>query len=152
MRCLAMLPAVCGGLPAKYQPRLSSSKYRSEQIAFRSAFRRVECHSPCAQRLPRKKKRDVLTIEFTVVGVSCIGLNGGPAFKHNEAFSFQIATTIRKIRTAIGTSSLVMVAMKARAAGARTRGAFPGKSRRAYRPRRWRPPAMGNLDLRRFPG
>src|SRR6266850_3732873 len=41
---------------------------------------------------PSGKKGDVLTVEFTVAGVSCIGLNGGPAFKHNEAFSFQIAT------------------------------------------------------------
>jgi predicted 3-demethylubiquinone-9 3-methyltransferase (glyoxalase superfamily) len=35
---------------------------------------------------------DVLMVEFTVAGVSCIGLNGGPTFKHSEAFSFQIAT------------------------------------------------------------
>ena len=41
---------------------------------------------------PSGKKGDVLTVEFTVAGVSCIGLNGGPVFKHNEAFSFQIAT------------------------------------------------------------
>ena len=34
----------------------------------------------------------MLTVEFTVAGVSCLGLNGGPAFKHSEAFSFQIAT------------------------------------------------------------
>ncbi len=34
----------------------------------------------------------VLTVQFTVLGVACLGLNGGPAFKHNEAFSFQIAT------------------------------------------------------------
>ena len=34
----------------------------------------------------------MLTVEFTVAGVPCLGLNGGPAFKHNEAFSFQIAT------------------------------------------------------------
>jgi 2-polyprenyl-6-hydroxyphenyl methylase/3-demethylubiquinone-9 3-methyltransferase len=34
----------------------------------------------------------VLTVEFTVAGIPCIGLNGGPAFTHNEAFSFQIAT------------------------------------------------------------
>jgi len=34
----------------------------------------------------------VLTVEFTVVGVPCVGLNGGPIFKHNEAFSFQIQT------------------------------------------------------------
>jgi predicted 3-demethylubiquinone-9 3-methyltransferase (glyoxalase superfamily) len=35
---------------------------------------------------------DVLTVEFTVCGVACIGLNGGPLFPHTEAFSFQIAT------------------------------------------------------------
>jgi 2-polyprenyl-6-hydroxyphenyl methylase/3-demethylubiquinone-9 3-methyltransferase len=34
----------------------------------------------------------VLTVEFTVLGVSCLGLNGGPAFPHSEAFSFQVAT------------------------------------------------------------
>ena len=34
----------------------------------------------------------MLTVEFTVAGIPCIGLNGGPAFRHNEAFSFQIAT------------------------------------------------------------
>ncbi|ACL66725.1 3-demethylubiquinone-9 3-methyltransferase [Anaeromyxobacter dehalogenans 2CP-1] len=41
---------------------------------------------------PSGKKGDVLMVAFTVAGVPCIGLNGGPAFKHNEAFSFQIAT------------------------------------------------------------
>ena len=41
---------------------------------------------------PSGKKGDVITVEFTVAGVPCIGLNGGPMFKHNEAFSFQIAT------------------------------------------------------------
>lgn len=35
---------------------------------------------------------DVLTVEFTVVGVPCLGLNGGPHFKQSEAFSFQIST------------------------------------------------------------
>ena len=35
---------------------------------------------------------DVLTVEFTVCGIPCIGLNGGPQFSHTEAFSFQIAT------------------------------------------------------------
>jgi 2-polyprenyl-6-hydroxyphenyl methylase/3-demethylubiquinone-9 3-methyltransferase len=38
------------------------------------------------------KRGDVLTVEFTVIGIRCVGLNGGPEFKHNEAFSFQIAT------------------------------------------------------------
>jgi len=41
---------------------------------------------------PSGKRGDVLIVEFNVAGVSCIGLNGGPTFKHNEAFSFQIAT------------------------------------------------------------
>ena len=41
---------------------------------------------------PSGKKGDVLTVEFTVAGIPCIGLNGGPEFKHSEAFSFQIAT------------------------------------------------------------
>ena len=41
---------------------------------------------------PDGKEGDVLTVEFTVCGIPCVGLNGGPAFKHDEAFSFQIAT------------------------------------------------------------
>ena len=41
---------------------------------------------------PSGKKGDVLTVNFTVVGIPCLGLNGGPEFKHSEAFSFQIAT------------------------------------------------------------
>jgi predicted 3-demethylubiquinone-9 3-methyltransferase (glyoxalase superfamily) len=41
---------------------------------------------------PSGKKGDVLTVEFIVMGVPCLGLNGGPAFRHNEAFSFQVAT------------------------------------------------------------
>jgi 2-polyprenyl-6-hydroxyphenyl methylase/3-demethylubiquinone-9 3-methyltransferase len=41
---------------------------------------------------PDGKKGEVLTVEFTVMGIPCLGLNGGPAFKHNEAFSFQVAT------------------------------------------------------------
>jgi predicted 3-demethylubiquinone-9 3-methyltransferase (glyoxalase superfamily) len=41
---------------------------------------------------PSGKAGDVLMVEFTVAGIPCLGLNGGPAFKHSEAFSFQIAT------------------------------------------------------------
>ncbi len=41
---------------------------------------------------PGGKAGDVLTVDFIVAGVPCLGLNGGPTFKHNEAFSFQIAT------------------------------------------------------------
>lgn len=41
---------------------------------------------------PSGKKGDVITVNFTVLGIPCIGLNGGPEFKHNEAFSFQVVT------------------------------------------------------------
>jgi predicted 3-demethylubiquinone-9 3-methyltransferase (glyoxalase superfamily) len=41
---------------------------------------------------PDGKEGDPLTVEFTVAGIPCVGLNGGPMFKHNEAFSFQIST------------------------------------------------------------
>lgn len=41
---------------------------------------------------PSGKKGDVLTVQFTVLGIPCLGLNGGPAFRQTEAFSFQVAT------------------------------------------------------------
>ena len=41
---------------------------------------------------PSGKEGDVLMVEFNVMGIPCIGLNGGPEFKHNESFSFQVAT------------------------------------------------------------
>jgi predicted 3-demethylubiquinone-9 3-methyltransferase (glyoxalase superfamily) len=41
---------------------------------------------------PSGQQGDVLTVEFTVLGIPCLGLNGGPAFKPSEAFSFQVAT------------------------------------------------------------
>ena len=41
---------------------------------------------------PAGQQGDVLTVEFTVLGIPCLGLNGGPAFVHSEAFSFQVAT------------------------------------------------------------
>lgn len=50
------------------------------------AVHRAPGHYPAGQ------EGDVLTVEFTVLGVACVGLNGGPVFKHNEAFSFQVAT------------------------------------------------------------
>ncbi len=45
---------------------------------------------------PSGKKGQVLTVEFTVLGIPCVGLNGGPQFKHSEAFSFQVATDTQK--------------------------------------------------------
>ena len=47
-------------------------------------------HAP--SDFPDGKKGEVLTVESTVLGIPCIGLNGGPQFKHSEAFSFQVAT------------------------------------------------------------
>jgi predicted 3-demethylubiquinone-9 3-methyltransferase (glyoxalase superfamily) len=41
---------------------------------------------------PDGKQGNVLTVEFTVLGIPCVGLNGGPTFKHSEAFSFQVST------------------------------------------------------------
>lgn len=41
---------------------------------------------------PAGKEGDVLTVEFSVLGIPCLGINGGPVFKHSEAFSFQVAT------------------------------------------------------------
>lgn len=47
-------------------------------------------HAP--SDFPDGKRGDVLTVQFTVCGIPCVGLNGGPTFKQSEAFSFQIAT------------------------------------------------------------
>ncbi|MDE1180401.1 VOC family protein [Paraburkholderia sp.] len=47
---------------------------------------------PAPGDYPDGKTGDALVVEFTVVGIPCIGLNGGAQFKHSEAFSFQIAT------------------------------------------------------------
>ena len=77
---------------------------------------------------PGGKEGDVLTVEFTVLGIPCLGLNGGPVFKHNEAFSFQIATedqeeTDRYWNAIVGNGG--------QADGAKISGEFPGRSRRA---------------------
>jgi predicted 3-demethylubiquinone-9 3-methyltransferase (glyoxalase superfamily) len=47
---------------------------------------------------PDGKEGDALVVDFNVMGISCIGLNGGPTFKHNEAFSFQV-TTMDQVET-----------------------------------------------------
>ena len=53
---------------------------------------RVGTKSRAPADFPGGKEGDLLTVEFTVLGLPCIGLNGGPAFKHSEAFSMQVAT------------------------------------------------------------
>jgi hypothetical protein len=77
---------------------------------------------------PSGKKGDVLTVEFTVLGIPCLGLNGGPTFKHSaRLFPFRSPPTIRKKRTVTGMRSSAMAARKARAGGARTAGACLGR-------------------------
>ena len=80
---------------------------------------------------PAGKEGDVLTVAFTIMGIPCIGLNGGPEFKHSEAFSFQSPPTTRPKPTACGTPSSTTAARPACVAGARTDGASPGRSRPA---------------------
>ena len=41
---------------------------------------------------PNGKKGDALLVEFSIMGIACVGLNGGPEIKHNEAFSFMVST------------------------------------------------------------
>jgi predicted 3-demethylubiquinone-9 3-methyltransferase (glyoxalase superfamily) len=80
---------------------------------------------------PDGKKGDVLTVEFTVMGIPCLGLNGGSAFKHNEAFSFQVATADQAETDRYCTRSSETAAKRASAAGARTNGDCPGRLRRS---------------------
>ena len=72
---------------------------------------------------PDGKQGDVLTVEFTVAGIPCIGLNGGPQFKHNEAFSFQIATDDQAETDRLWNVIVGNGARKARAGGVKTSGA-----------------------------
>ena len=57
---------------------------------FPDSFIRAVHHAP--GDFPSGKQGDVLTVEFTVLGIACLGLNGGPEFTHSEAFSFQVST------------------------------------------------------------
>ena len=53
---------------------------------------RVDAVHRAPSDFPSGKAGDVITVQFTVLGIPCIGLNGGPMFKHTEAFSFQVQT------------------------------------------------------------
>lgn len=77
---------------------------------------------------PGGKQGDALVVAFTVLGIPCIGLNGGPTIQHNEAFS-RSRQPVKPRPTATGTPSSVMAAPKAKAAGARTNGVSRGRSR-----------------------
>lgn len=53
---------------------------------------RVLAVHPAPSDYPSGKQGDVITVEFVVMGIPCVGLNGGPTFRHSEAFSFQVCT------------------------------------------------------------
>ncbi|KTB65082.1 MULTISPECIES: VOC family protein [Pseudomonas] len=67
---------------------LEAAKFYAE--TFPDSVVKAVHHAP--GDFPAGKQGDVLTVEFTVLGIPCLGLNGGPAFPHTEAFSFQVAT------------------------------------------------------------
>jgi 2-polyprenyl-6-hydroxyphenyl methylase/3-demethylubiquinone-9 3-methyltransferase len=81
--------------PAKNTICLWFDKDAEEAAKFYAATfpdSRVDAVHKAPGDFPGGKKGQVLTVHFTVVGIPCMGLNGGPEFKHSEAFSFQIAT------------------------------------------------------------
>ena len=80
---------------------------------------------------PSGKKGDVLTVDFNLMGIPCLGLNGGDAFKHSEAFSFQIATDDQAETDRYWNAIVGAAARRASAAGARTSGASAGRLPRA---------------------
>jgi predicted 3-demethylubiquinone-9 3-methyltransferase (glyoxalase superfamily) len=71
------------------------------------------------------------TVEFTVAGVSCLGLNGGPMFKHNEAFSFQIATDDQEETDRYWNAIVGNGGQESACGWCKDKWASPGKSRRA---------------------
>lgn len=56
----------------------------------------VETVQTAPSDYPAGKAGEVLTVEFTVLGIPCIGVNGGSHFQHSEAFSFQVITKDQK--------------------------------------------------------
>ena len=73
----------------------------------------------------------MLTVEFTVLGIPCLGLNGGPMFRQTEAFSFQVATDSQEETDRYWNAIVGNGGRKAPAAGAETAGASHGRSHRA---------------------
>ncbi|MEZ5284880.1 MAG: VOC family protein [Vicinamibacterales bacterium] len=83
---------------------------------------------------PGGNQGDVLTVEFTVLGIPCVGLNGGPEFAHNEAFSFQVATDSQEETDRYWNAIVGNDGEEASAGGVATAGACRGRSRRACSP------------------
>lgn len=80
---------------------------------------------------PAGQEGDVLTVEFTVAGIPCLGLNGGPQFKHSEAFSFQIATDDQAETDRLWNAIVSNGGQESACGWCRTSGACRGRSRRA---------------------
>jgi predicted 3-demethylubiquinone-9 3-methyltransferase (glyoxalase superfamily) len=80
---------------------------------------------------PGGKKGDVLTVEFTVLGIPCLGLNGGPAFRHTEAFSFQIATENQEETDRYWNAIVGNGGTESQCGWCKDGGASPGRSPRA---------------------
>ena len=72
---------------------------------------------------PAGEEGQILTVDFTVLGIPCLGLNGGPAFPHTEAFSFQVATDDQAETDRYWNAILEAGGQPQRPAGARTSGA-----------------------------
>ena len=73
----------------------------------------------------------MLTVEFTVLGIPCLGLNGGPIVRHTEAFSFQIATDNQEETDRYWNAIVGNGGKESHAVGAKTAGDSPGKLPRA---------------------
>ena len=105
---------------------------------------RVEAINRAPDDYPSGKKGDVLTVQFTVAGIPCIGLKAGRSSSRTKPSRFRSPLMIRKRPTVTGMQLSAMAAAKANAAGARTAGAFHGKSPLAFcskpQPARTRPP------------
>ena len=80
---------------------------------------------------PSGKQGEELTVEFTVLGIPCLGLNGVPRSSTARPFLSRSRRTIKKRPIAIGTPSWAMGGRQASVAGVRIAGEFPGKSHRA---------------------
>ena len=80
---------------------------------------------------PAGKQGDVLTVEFTVMGIPCLGLNGAQRSSTTRRFRSRLRPTTRPKRTACGTRLLETAVRKVHAAGARTSGDCRGRSRHA---------------------
>jgi predicted 3-demethylubiquinone-9 3-methyltransferase (glyoxalase superfamily) len=98
---------------------------------------------------PSGKAGDVLTVEFTVLGIPCLGLNGGPEFRHSEAFSFQVATDNQEETDRYWNAIVGNGGQESQCGCARIDGACRGKLLRVCSRRHWRPVATRQSALLR---